>query len=393
MRISYSALETFEQCPQRYKFQEIDKRRTGKSKEALFGTAIHGALEYMFSRDPIFPTSEQVLAHFREHFDQKNQIAEQDRARYAQIGERMLAAFYKQNPPWNYNVVDIESRFEVTIVDKLYDTTHVLVGKIDRVDKLDDGTYEIIDYKTARKLPSQDTVNANKQLTMYQLGLQKKWPHLDPSQIKLSLYFLKANEKLTTRRTPEVLAEAEAMLLERIHAIEQKIQENSFPPTPSALCDWCGYKPICPAWRHLYEKTKGEEHALAIDDAVREYFSLKKEIDERKKKLVTISSSINEYMNREKIERVFGDTGSISRSAQERASWDGWKAKEVLAGLPILEDLLTVDTKKLATVLKTLPQETVERLKAEARTVKTFTMLKASNKKEVLSPDESLTDA
>ncbi|TSA57417.1 PD-(D/E)XK nuclease family protein, partial [bacterium] len=38
MRISYSSLENFKQCPLKYKFSQIDKIKEPKSKEAIFGT-------------------------------------------------------------------------------------------------------------------------------------------------------------------------------------------------------------------------------------------------------------------------------------------------------------------------------------------------------------------
>ena len=65
MRTSYSALETFRQCPQKYKFQEIDKIKTPKSKEAVFGTLVHSGLRHLFSRDPLYPSLDEVIEHFR----------------------------------------------------------------------------------------------------------------------------------------------------------------------------------------------------------------------------------------------------------------------------------------------------------------------------------------
>ena len=61
MRISYSAIETFKTCPLKYKFQEIDRLRRPKSKEAVFGTLLHAALRFMFSRDPLYPTLDEVV--------------------------------------------------------------------------------------------------------------------------------------------------------------------------------------------------------------------------------------------------------------------------------------------------------------------------------------------
>ena len=66
-----------------------------------------------------------------------------------------MEKFYKNNPPWNYNVVDMESRFEFEIDDPKTGEKHTLSGIMDRIDKNADGSFEIIDYKTKRKMPGQ----------------------------------------------------------------------------------------------------------------------------------------------------------------------------------------------------------------------------------------------
>jgi putative RecB family exonuclease len=378
MRISYSSLETFRQCPQKYKFQEIDKRKAPKSKEALFGTAVHGALQKMFSRDPLFPTLDEVLEHFGDTFDAKNTIVAGDKKRFADIGKKMLRRFYEKNPPWNFDVVDLESRFEVVLVDKHYEKTHVLVGKIDRIDKISDGAYEIIDYKTNRRLPSQDDVDKNTQLAVYHLGLKKRWPHLNTENVKLSLYFLRAQEKLSTTKSEEALSHAEAKIISDIHDIEAHIDQDSFPPKPSALCDWCGYKSICPAWKHLYQEMPKPE----IDLAVKEFLELKLEIDERKKRLAILSSAIHEHMNSEGADRLFGTEGSVSRSKQERSTWDPDKVFEIIGTDPVWAQLVSLDPKKLNARLASLPYSTQQKLKDDARLIKTFVALKTSKKKE-----------
>ena len=67
MRTSYSAIQTYLQCPKRYEFQDIQKIRVPKSREAIFGTLIHSTLHFMFQQDPLFPTLEEVVAAFRDH--------------------------------------------------------------------------------------------------------------------------------------------------------------------------------------------------------------------------------------------------------------------------------------------------------------------------------------
>lgn len=379
MRISYSALETFGQCPQKYKFEYIDKIRAQKGKEAVFGTAIHGALKFLFSRDPLYPTLEEVLAHFRKTLLESPAIPDDEKERFCSSGEKMLTDFYKKNPPWKFNTIDLESRFEVVIEDPISRKSHELVGNIDRVDKLEDNSYEVIDYKTSRRLPSQGAVDANAQLAVYQLGVHKKWPHIKPTDIALSLYFLRSGEKLSTNRSSEDLKNVEERVLSVIHAIGQKIEEGDFPPKPSALCDWCGYKPMCPAWRHLYRREElAPEEKKTVDETVKEYFTLKEEIAEREARLAAITKIISDYFEREGVDRIFGESGSIMRAHQERASWNSAKIEAILKDTPFWQGILSPDPAKVKKALNALPYELRERLQSEARIVKKFTVLRTS---------------
>ena len=49
----------------------------------------------------------------------------------------------------------MESRFEFEIDDPKTGEKHTLSGIMDRIDKNADGSFEIIDYKTKRKMPGQ----------------------------------------------------------------------------------------------------------------------------------------------------------------------------------------------------------------------------------------------
>ena len=100
--------------------------------------------------------------------------------------------------------MDLESSFNILIQDD--QETHILRGKIDRIDKLKDGVFEIVDYKTDRRLPSQESADNNIQLSIYHLALTSRWPNLNGGS-KIEFIFLKHGEKLTTKRTSAKLEE------------------------------------------------------------------------------------------------------------------------------------------------------------------------------------------
>ena len=118
-----------------------------------------------------------------------------------------------------------------------------IAGKIDRVDKLQNGKIEIIDYKTGKK-PKENNIDENLQLTVYALAATElKDPNLNksPEEIDLSLYYLKSGKKLTTTRTLDQLTKAKKVLWE----IADKISISTFTCLGNNICRICEYKMLC----------------------------------------------------------------------------------------------------------------------------------------------------
>ncbi|MBU6414773.1 PD-(D/E)XK nuclease family protein [Patescibacteria group bacterium] len=383
MRTSYSSLQTYKQCPQKYKFQEIDRVPAKKSIEAIFGTHIHGVLKRMFEKDPLFPTLDELLDYYRANWPAKEKIGWDETTEniYREEGVKMIKNFYAKNAPWNFNVVDLESRFEVLIPDEKHGTTHVLAGKIDRIDKIGENEFEVIDYKTAKRLSSQDSVNHDLQLSLYGLGLKKRWPHLKTENIKLSLYFLKHQEKLSTIKTEKEIEATTEDALGTIEEIEKKLAANErFEPIPSALCDWCSYKPICPAWKHLYrnrQQTTGN-----IEPILKEYFALKKEEQKNEQRLKELQKEIGTYMDAQGFDRLFNEEGVVSRKLQKRVSYDFEKIRHILEPIGKWQDILDADDKKLKNMMSGLPQDIQERIQFEGIIPKEFFVMTTTLKKQ-----------
>ena len=387
MRTSYSALQTYKQCPQKYKFQEIDRIPAKKSKEAVFGTLIHNSLKFMFEKTPLFPTVDEVVEFYRNNFPPaENSIFETEIVRNAYFGEglKMLKNFYAKNAPWNFSVIDLESRFEIPLVDEKRQETHILSGKIDRIDKLPDESYEIIDYKTSKRLPSQESVDNDLQLSIYSLGVQKKWPHLKTEQIKVSLYFLKHGEKLTSSRTTDSIKKTQDDVIDTIGQIRNKLEKNEiFEPIPSPLCDYCSYRSICPAWRHLYRKIPNSKSQIPNEDIekiIKEYFELKKTDQANETRLDELQRQIKDYMEQENLTRVFGDDGYISKSAQIRHKYNFEAIRQILEPLGKWREILDADEKKLKILMKSLPEEIQQKIKELGIETKEFIALKISMK-------------
>lgn len=373
MRISYSSLESFLTCPAKYKFSEIDKIKSPKSKEAIFGTLIHKTLQMMHDPSTLVPpTEEEVLAFFSSSWDKDIYASESEEMMAFEQGVKIIKDYYKRNYPANFHILGLESYFEAPIKDG--EEIHSITGKIDRIDKLKDDTFEVIDYKTSRTLPSQKSVDENMQLAMYHLGLLNKWPNLADKPVKLSLYFLRHGEKLSTIKNTEKLKETTEKILETI----DKIKVSNFAPEINPLCDWCGYQSICPYFSHKFKKETIDDKK--IKEIVEEYLGIKERSKKEASRVVELQKLINQYCDEAKIDRVFSDTGYVSRALQERYSYDEKMAKEILKEIGKLEEFLIVDVKKLGKSVEFFSRDEKKKIN-EARTKKEFKVLSAKKTK------------
>lgn len=382
MRVSYSALNDYKTCPLKFKYKNIDKIREPENVERVFGNLVHDAAEFMFSPNPLYPTLDEIINRFNKSFDEKksrnSEIKLDDGLREQGIG--IIKNFYKKNPPWNYNVLDLESRFEVAIEDDSLNEPCVLTGVIDRFDKLDEDTYEIIDYKTGKKLPSQDDIDRDLQMSIYNLGLIKRWPHLKDKKIKLSFYYLKHGEKITTSREEKDLEETKNKIVNLIKDIKQKERENNFPATPTILCNWCGYQNICPMWRHLYKKEETPDEA-EIQQIIKEYLLIKSGETKNKIRVEELKQKIHEFMDFQKIDRIFGENGYITRTIKSTPVYDCEKLRQILEPLGKWSELLTFDDSKLSEIIEFLPSQTKEEINKTIIKTKETKTLSTSNKK------------
>ena len=117
---------------------------------------------------------------------------------------------------------------------------HVLRGRVDRVDRRPDGSYELIDYKTG-KARTEEQLREDVQLSVYQMGARESWELETSAQ---SYLYVMTGEKVPVEHSDEQLNRVRATVAE----IGEGILRQDFQPTPSQeICSFCDYRIICPA--------------------------------------------------------------------------------------------------------------------------------------------------
>jgi DNA helicase-2/ATP-dependent DNA helicase PcrA len=232
LALSASDIETYRTCPLKYKFARVFRVPQEPTINQRFGIVVHqvleryhqsggqsvdellGLLEAGWRRSGFGPTDEERQLHGK---------AETALKRYH---ERFQAD--DAEPMW------FEKSFNFKI------GRHTLRGRVDRVDRMADGRYELIDYKTGRpKAPAQ--LRDDVQLALYAVAARQAWSL--ESSVQSYLYVLD-DQKVPL---PDDANDAE-WISETVREVADGILGQGFEPTPSyAACSICDYRIACPA--------------------------------------------------------------------------------------------------------------------------------------------------
>jgi putative RecB family exonuclease len=259
---SHSSLSCFETCPKQYHFRYVEKIRVDlEGIEAFMGKLVHEVLErlYLFVTEGKVPSLDRVLSRYQQNWEER---FDGDRIRivrsgtgpdfYRRNGARCLENYYRRHYPFDADeTVALEKAIRFQIDER---GEYRLRGVIDRLVRAPDGALEIHDFKTGSRVPSQATLDSDRQLALYELGVRQQLG--EDGEIRLVWHYVLFDQVRTSARTREQLADlcaSTAAIIDRIR------DEREWLPKPGPLCDWCEYKEICPVFR----KEEGEANQVS----------------------------------------------------------------------------------------------------------------------------------
>jgi DNA helicase-2/ATP-dependent DNA helicase PcrA len=241
-RLSYSQISSFKDCPRKYQYSYIYKIPGEGSPALSFGISMHNTMkrfyDYLEASEVPNLFGEKgddltmLFSIYNESFIYADYLSRKHQKQAYEAGKKMLGEYFQKNGPKFKLPYLTEKSFVVPLGD------YVFSGRFDRVDKLDDGSVEVIDYKTG-KTRAQKDADKDLQLSLYALACRDAL-NLNPS--KLSFYFLGDNEKIESVRTEEQMDKAKKEFI----GIADQMKETDFIPTPGKfVCQYCPYRNIC----------------------------------------------------------------------------------------------------------------------------------------------------
>jgi putative RecB family exonuclease len=373
--LSFSRISRFEQCPLSFKLHYIEKKTAAPNDSLRFGKAIHAVLEVLVREHMEQERTELLPADRAAELWQKTFTAEGlSGFEMFQEGLGIIEAFIRdQGIVDHQDVLAIEREFHLPV------GPFSVLGYIDRVDRVDDETVGVVDYKSNRMLFTREEVDGSLQMSLYHLAAQQLWPWA--KKVKLTFHMLRHGIRMVTERSQEQL-DAAIKYVESMG--EQTETATEFPARLNSNCIYCDHKASCTAYA---DALQGKRDFICEDTADLEAVAKEREEVARLAKILyarkgdlekVLKTHLEEsdelilggmrykMFNTTKVEHPLDETVRILGDATGRS-------KEELA-----RRIATVDNKALEALLKELGKE-IERprvtlLKAEldARAKKSF---------------------
>ncbi len=233
LKVSASALKTYESCPRKYYFSYIKKLPKKKWPHTELGNFVHNVLEAFHNqmRDNPLPASEWpgLLRSLCAKQLSENPLTPEQRA----SAKNMLATYLdKIRETGLPNVLFNEKGFSVKLPDNV-----LIRGFIDRIDREGDMLH-IVDYKSGKSKHLDEF-----QLVIYALALMAE----DPSITRVKGSYLALAEGCKTIPYSISKTDVDRCRDEIVKISNQIRSDQTWETRPTRLCNYCDFKEVCPA--------------------------------------------------------------------------------------------------------------------------------------------------
>ncbi|MET0559791.1 MAG: ATP-dependent DNA helicase [Solirubrobacterales bacterium] len=236
LSLSASDLTLYLTCPLKYKFARVFGIPQEPTINQRFGILIHNVLE-RFHKDPPAEGEDglrELNSLFESGWRRTGFGATDDELQFRDRAREALRLYWERERVSEGEPVWLERKFDFKVGE------HHVRGRVDRVDRLPDGDFELIDYKTGERKTEAELEN-DLQLALYRLAAREAW---DVEAAIGSYYYVLDGDKVAAPSKPDDAERVERTVLQ----VGEGVIGQDFEPRPSpTVCSWCDYRLICPA--------------------------------------------------------------------------------------------------------------------------------------------------
>jgi putative RecB family exonuclease len=246
--LSPSKLSAFKDCPLAFRFAAIDRIPEAPAPHMVKGTLVHSALERLFwdhprgERTPEAARAALDLAWgaLQEEPDLADlELTEAERDLFVADAAALVDGYFRLEDPDAVDAVGVELTLEADVGGLR------LRGIIDRLDVTAEGELEVVDYKTGR-VPSVNQEQQRLGGVQFYALLCEQVLGRRPSRVRLM--YLREPLVIEAQPSDQAVRGTRQRTAAVWTAIERACENEDFRPRPSALCNWCSFKFLCPIY-------------------------------------------------------------------------------------------------------------------------------------------------
>ncbi|MBV9988060.1 MAG: ATP-dependent helicase [Chitinophagaceae bacterium] len=249
--MNVTALNNYLKCPLQFYFQNLVRVPCGKSEAAEFGSAVHYALEKLFSKmqqtEAFAPKAEFIRDFEWYMLRHRENFTREQFARRMEYGQEVLANYYDRYiGSWN-KIVAVERNIRNVVVQGV-----PIKGKLDKLE-FDGKSVNVVDYKTGDIDKAKDKLLAPgekdpnggdywRQAVFYKMLVdnyeQKNW-----KVTSTEFDFIEPDKKKQYRKEKLMISPEDiTTVTQQVKAVWQKIQERDFyQGCGKPDCHWCNF--------------------------------------------------------------------------------------------------------------------------------------------------------
>jgi putative RecB family exonuclease len=245
--LSASSINTYLQCPLKFRFNKIDLIPDEPGEAAVLGNFVHDVLEELYKLEPemrIKQSAKEIAKSLWETTwepEVKKLIKNAEKLRtFRWHAWWCIEKIWEMEDPSRVSPAGLET-------EVIADIGGVKIrGFIDRYIENDNGKLIVGDYKTG-KTPKKMYLDDK----FFQLHIYAKL--LSNSGIgeteEVQLLYLKDGVRFSREVTDKDVASMTNTVQTVKGQIDESCKSGNFEARKSTLCNWCSYQKICPAWR------------------------------------------------------------------------------------------------------------------------------------------------
>jgi putative RecB family exonuclease len=244
--LSPSSIAAFKECPLAFKFSYVMRLPEPPSAAMSKGTLVHRALELLMCRPAQERTVEAALHDLRTattdlatHPDFADlDLSESEWEAFHARAEQLVRHYFVLEDPTSVTPIGLELKLEAHLGDLR------VRGIIDRLDIDADGELVVTDYKTGSVPGERFEGRSLAGVHMYAL-LCEQMLGRRPSRVQL--YYLSRPEAIIATPSEQTVNGVAKRTTALWSAIAGACARDDFRPSPGRLCDYCTFRPYCPA--------------------------------------------------------------------------------------------------------------------------------------------------